>query len=41
LTGVAYDGDRKKTVLFGGGGADDRLLTDAWEFDGAAWKRVF
>jgi hypothetical protein len=40
LTGVAYDRARNKTVLFGGGGADDRLLADTWEFDGTAWKRV-
>ena len=40
-TGVAYDRDRDRVVLFGGEPIPARtpLLADTWEFDGTAWTR--
>ncbi len=41
-SGMAYDGMRKKVVLFGGGVVFVRPeLNDTWEWDGAAWSQRF
>jgi len=40
--GMAYDGVRKKIVLFGGGVTFIRpFLNDTWEWDGTAWSQRF
>jgi hypothetical protein len=39
LPGVAYDKGRNVVVLFGGG-TNNRLLGDTWEFDGSNWRRA-
>jgi hypothetical protein len=39
LPGLAHDRVRQVLVLFGGGGANDALLSDVWEFDGNNWRR--
>ena len=36
---LAFDGDRSRTVLFGGQAADD-LKGDTWEWDGTHWTQV-
>ena len=39
---MAYDGNRRRTVLFGGFGRPDVnvLFGDTWEWDGALWRQV-
>jgi len=36
---LAHDGNRGRTVLFGGRTQGGVLLADTWEWDGAAWSR--
>jgi hypothetical protein len=39
--GVAYDGVRKRIVLFGGNDqAGNRASNETWEFDGRRWLLV-
>jgi hypothetical protein len=37
---LAYDSQRKRTVLFGGDTITDGLLDDTWEWDGENWTQV-
>lgn len=37
--GMAYDSDRHRTVLFGGGTLQNDL-TDTWEWNGSAWTQL-
>ena len=39
---IAYDAKRDRVVLFGGrrGSPDNGDLSDTWEWDGAAWRKV-
>jgi len=37
--GMAYDGARQRTVLFGGANAASGILGDTWEWDGTAWSQ--
>jgi hypothetical protein len=38
----AYDDIRQRVVMFGGNSGANKMpyLTDTWEFDGSAWKRI-
>jgi N-acetylneuraminic acid mutarotase len=36
---MAYDAERKRTVLYGGSGKDNDY-DDTWEFDGISWQKV-
>jgi hypothetical protein len=39
--GMAYDGDRKVVVMFGGNkNFDGHLFSDTWEYDGKTWKQI-
>jgi len=41
LTDAAYDPQRQRLVLFGGGDpGGSALLADTWEFDGTTWTHV-
>jgi hypothetical protein len=35
---LAYDRDRHRVVLFGGGGASGTFFQDTWEWDGLTWE---
>lgn len=35
---LAYDARRRRIVLFGGAPAEDAVLGDTWEWDGASWQ---
>jgi hypothetical protein len=37
---LAYDGEARQVVLFGGVGGPDRPLGDTWTFDGSSWREV-
>lgn len=37
---MVFDGARKRVVMFGGWGPDDKLLNDTWAWDGQAWTRI-
>lgn len=37
---MVYDAKRKRTVLFGGFGANNKRFGDTWEFDGKKWRKV-
>jgi len=37
---LAYDADRKVTLLFGGGDEHGQLAPDTWGWDGAGWTRL-
>jgi hypothetical protein len=40
--GMAYDGVRKKVVLYGGAEVGVRpVFSDTWEWDGTAWTQIF
>lgn len=41
MSAMAYDSDRKRVVLFGGSGKNNRHLQDTWEWDGARWTECF
>ena len=40
LTGLAYDPERNRAVLFGGGPWFGARYGDTWEWDGAVWKQA-
>jgi hypothetical protein len=37
---VAYDSDRKQTILFGGDSMNNQLFNDTWEWDGNYWTQM-
>ncbi|MEE2886618.1 MAG: kelch repeat-containing protein, partial [Planctomycetota bacterium] len=37
---MAYDADRKVTVLFGGSDTLNQLRNDTWEYDGKTWQEI-
>lgn len=37
---MCYDARRRRTVLYGGAGADGTKLADTWEWDGSVWTQV-
>ena len=37
---MAYDSDRKVTVLFAGRDVSINMLADTWEYDGKGWKEI-
>lgn len=37
---MVYDRARERTILFGGLDAEQNVLTDTWEWDGAAWTQI-
>ena len=37
---MAYDSDRRVTVLFGGDSTGYSRLNDTWEFDGTTWREL-
>ena len=37
--GMAYDGDRKRTVVFGGE-TERYVMNETWEYDGNDWKKM-
>jgi hypothetical protein len=40
VAAMAYDGARKRVVLFGGYGEDRIFRGDTWTWDGVSWKKV-
>jgi hypothetical protein len=40
LHGLAYDSDRRVTVLFGGDNTGTARLSDTWQFDGTNWSQL-
>lgn len=37
---LIFDSLRKRVVMFGGWGVDNRLLNDTWAWDGKAWEQI-
>ena len=38
--GIAFDSERQRVVMFGGGGPQGGTLGDAWEWNGQRWRNI-